>query len=241
MGPLSFEPVEFAKLGFILVLASVLDRPEIDLASMKVVAAAFALAGGHMLLIMREPYLGGTLVYVPIVLGMLFFAGVRPLYLLAIMFYGTGRDRDSHHLDLFLRPTAIAGTASDTEFLHGECEGRTAGDRTSVFSHGDYFFSVVGSPPASNPDYLAVCSVSVVDCGVRSVFGAFGTAFHQGLSTETHRRISQSRLRSVGRRVQHPPIRNCHWQRRIFRKGAFFGIPDPTGVPAGEAYDFIFS
>jgi rod shape determining protein RodA len=88
LGPLSLEPVEFAKLGFILVLASILDRPETDLSSVRLLVSVFALAAGHMLLILREPYLGGTLVYPPMVMGMLFFAGVRPLYLLAILFYG---------------------------------------------------------------------------------------------------------------------------------------------------------
>jgi rod shape determining protein RodA len=88
MGPVSFEPVEFAKIGFILFLASFLDRPEMELRSMRLVASAFLLAAGNILLILREPYLGGSLVYIPIVLGMLFFSGVRPLYLLALVFYG---------------------------------------------------------------------------------------------------------------------------------------------------------
>lgn len=87
-GPLSFEPVELAKIGFILVLASALDRPERELTSVKLLAGVFALAGLHVLLILLEPYLGGTLVYAPVVLGMMYFAGVRPLYLLAIIFYG---------------------------------------------------------------------------------------------------------------------------------------------------------
>src|SRR5581483_3525346 len=47
----------------------------------------FALAGVHIVLILLERYLGGVLVYVPIVMGMLYFAGVKPIYLLALMFY----------------------------------------------------------------------------------------------------------------------------------------------------------
>jgi rod shape determining protein RodA len=88
LGPVSFEPVEFAKLGFVLVLAAVLDRPELEVSSVKVITSAFALAAGHLLLILKQPDLGGTLVYMPIVLTMLFYAGVRPLYLLAIIFFG---------------------------------------------------------------------------------------------------------------------------------------------------------
>jgi len=88
-GPLSFEPVEISRIGFILVLAALLDRPEREIStSFKIIAAAFALAAIHMILILLEPYLGGTLVYGPIVFGMLYFAGVRPIYLLALIFYG---------------------------------------------------------------------------------------------------------------------------------------------------------
>ncbi len=89
LGPLSFEPVELARIGFILVLAAVLDRPEREVvSSIRLLILVFALALGHMGLILLEPYLGGTLVYPAIVLGMLYFAGTRPIYLLAIIFYG---------------------------------------------------------------------------------------------------------------------------------------------------------
>jgi len=88
LGPFSFEPVELAKIGFVLVLAGWLDRPEIEISSWRVIAAAFGLAAGHMLLILKAPDLGGTLVYPPIVMSLLFFAGVRPLYLLALIFFG---------------------------------------------------------------------------------------------------------------------------------------------------------
>ena len=87
MGPISFEPVEIARIGFILVVAALLDRAEREVSSFRLLALVFALAGIQMVLILKEPYLGGTLVYVPVLLGMLYFAGVRPIYLLAIVFY----------------------------------------------------------------------------------------------------------------------------------------------------------
>lgn len=89
LGPISFEPVEVARLGFILVLAALLDRPERDVEfSPKLMASAFALAGGHMFLILLQPDFGSTLVYLPILLGMLYFGGLRPIYLLAVIFFG---------------------------------------------------------------------------------------------------------------------------------------------------------
>ncbi len=88
LGPFSFEPVEMAKIGFVLVMAGYLDRPEQELSAFRILAGAFALAGGHILLILKQPDLGGSLVYMPMLMSMLFFAGVRPLYLLAIIFFG---------------------------------------------------------------------------------------------------------------------------------------------------------
>jgi len=87
LGPISFEPVEFAKIGFVLVMASLLDRPGVEISSMKFLMSAFALAGGNILLILKEPYLGGTMVYIPMTVAMLYFGGVRPIYLIAVMFY----------------------------------------------------------------------------------------------------------------------------------------------------------
>ncbi len=55
---------------------------------LKWMANVFALGGVHMALILREPYLGGTLVYVPVMLAMLYFAGIPSIYLLAIIFFG---------------------------------------------------------------------------------------------------------------------------------------------------------
>lgn len=88
LGPVSFEPVELARIGFIVVIAALLDRPEREMTSLRWVVVVFVLGAVHMGLILLEPYLGGTLVYAPIMLGMLYFAGVPPIYLLAIIFYG---------------------------------------------------------------------------------------------------------------------------------------------------------
>ncbi len=88
LGPLSFEPVEIARIGFIVVIAALLDHPEREIRPLKWMAKIFALGGIHMILILRQPYLGGTLVYMPIMLAMLYFAGIPSIYLLAIIFFG---------------------------------------------------------------------------------------------------------------------------------------------------------
>ena len=88
LGPLSFEPVELSRIGFIIVIAALLDTPEREINSFKWMAHVFGLGAIHMVLILREPYLGGTLVYGPIMLAMLYFAGVPSIYLLAVIFFG---------------------------------------------------------------------------------------------------------------------------------------------------------
>ena len=89
LGPLSIEPVELARIAFVIAIAGFLDRPERDLRSFKWVLFIFALGGLHMALILLEPYLGGTLAYGPIMLALLYFAGVPPIYLLGILFFGS--------------------------------------------------------------------------------------------------------------------------------------------------------
>jgi rod shape determining protein RodA len=88
LGPIAFEPVELAKIGFVLALAGYLDQPGVEIRPMKFLIGALALAAGNMLLILKQPDLGGTLAYIPVTLAMLYFAGVRSLYLIAMIFYG---------------------------------------------------------------------------------------------------------------------------------------------------------
>jgi rod shape determining protein RodA len=87
-GPLSIEPVELARIGFILVIAALLDHPELEMRPIRWMTTVFGLGAVHMALILKEPYLGGTLVYGPIMLAMLYFAGVPSIYLLAVIFFG---------------------------------------------------------------------------------------------------------------------------------------------------------
>ena len=131
LGPLSIEPVEIARIGFIMVVAAILDHPEREMRPIHWMATVFALGAVHMGLILREPYLGGTLVYVPIMLTMLYFSGVPPIYLLAVIFYGgvavgiplistyfsmQPQLLNLHPLALFLVSSA-AGTRSAIELL----------------------------------------------------------------------------------------------------------------------------
>jgi rod shape determining protein RodA len=94
IGPLSFQPSEFAKVALILVLAAVLSSKRIT-ESLGGLLIPVILAALPALLIVAEPDLGTAVVFVPLVFGMLFAAGVSyarlfilvsPLLALALSF-----------------------------------------------------------------------------------------------------------------------------------------------------------
>jgi rod shape determining protein RodA len=87
-GGITVQPSEFAKLSTLLTLAAWLGDPATDVERMKTFILAFVLAGLPFLLIAVEPDLGSAMVLIPIVMLLLFCAGVplRPLLTLV----GTG-------------------------------------------------------------------------------------------------------------------------------------------------------
>jgi rod shape determining protein RodA len=81
IGPFGLQPSEFAKIGFILLMAHHLSRPREELRSPGVFAQAMGLALLPFGLILREPDLGSALVFLPVALAMMFVAGVPARYL----------------------------------------------------------------------------------------------------------------------------------------------------------------
>ncbi len=80
-GSITVQPSEFAKLAVIFTLAAWLGKPSTDVESFKTFIIAFILAGIPCLLIAIEPDLGSAMVLLPLVVVLLFCAGIplRPL------------------------------------------------------------------------------------------------------------------------------------------------------------------
>ncbi len=90
LGPLSFQPSEFAKLALVLFAADVFSRKEektLDLASHTLVPMVPAL-GVLAVLVMLQPDMGTTVVLGSIGLGMLFVAGAPLRFLVPTMMVG---------------------------------------------------------------------------------------------------------------------------------------------------------
>lgn len=85
---LQIQPSEFAKLGLIVVLAHYLSEPSRDLAHPKTLLIALGVMAVPFALILDQPDLGTAMTLVPLVLTMLYVAGVPFRHLLLLFAIG---------------------------------------------------------------------------------------------------------------------------------------------------------
>jgi cell division protein FtsW (lipid II flippase) len=83
-GPVGLQPSELAKLAFVAALARFLSRGE-NARRWWVLVVPAALAAIPMALILKQPDLGTAMLFVPVLLAMLFGAGVRLRYLAVLV------------------------------------------------------------------------------------------------------------------------------------------------------------
>lgn len=81
IGFFSFQPSEFAKLAFLLLIANYLSRPVEELSQPRAFVKLIAFMALPFLLILKEPDLGSALALIPIGLVMIYIAGTPAKYL----------------------------------------------------------------------------------------------------------------------------------------------------------------
>lgn len=115
LGPVGVQPSEFAKITTALVLARFLAKRTDRTKEWGTLGGALLIAGLPMILILREPDLGTTLVFIPMLFTMLYVVGVPVKRLLMIV--GSGvlasplvyfllKDYQRQRLMVFLNPSA---------------------------------------------------------------------------------------------------------------------------------------
>jgi len=96
LGPLRLQPSELAKVTFIIVSANLLGRSKTSGAGFMTTLLSFGVMIVPMFLVLREPDLGTSLVFVAVWIGMIFWYGIPSILLLGaasaaisavIMFY----------------------------------------------------------------------------------------------------------------------------------------------------------
>lgn len=80
-----FQPSEFVKIAVIIALARFLDRVGDDIKRLKNVIIALGICVIPMGLILLQPDFGTALVYLPICMIMLFFAGIKYTHLISLL------------------------------------------------------------------------------------------------------------------------------------------------------------
>ncbi|WUI01770.1 rod shape-determining protein RodA [Spirillospora sp. NBC_00431] len=168
-GGFQVQPSEFAKVGLVVLLAMILGEPrdgEIG-PGRRDVLLALVLAGVPAVLIMMQPDLGTTLVFIAVVLGMLAISGAQKRWLVglvgggltagaAVWFFGLLEDYQIDRFTAFLDPEADPRGAgynaqqariavgSGGAFGKGLFDGEQTGGHFVPEQQTDFIFTVAG-------------------------------------------------------------------------------------------------
>ncbi len=113
LGIVDFQTSEIAKLGYILFMAKYLEQQNGQLDSIKDLLMPLLLASPFLLLLLKQPDLGGTLVFVSITVGMvyvanisarLFYSGIGAAALASPLAYFLMKPHQRLRIDAFLYP-----------------------------------------------------------------------------------------------------------------------------------------
>lgn len=85
LGPVNFQPSEFAKLAVLFALARFFAYTKLPPESKRRLAFSFILVAIPVALILQQPDLGTSLVYFVLLFSLWFFSGLGPLYLVLIV------------------------------------------------------------------------------------------------------------------------------------------------------------
>ena len=84
-GPFKFQPSELAKVATVIALATILSDRKTDLSKVRSLVKPCLLALIPCALVMKQPDLGTSVAFVMILITMLFWAGLPPLYLFLLL------------------------------------------------------------------------------------------------------------------------------------------------------------
>jgi cell division protein FtsW (lipid II flippase) len=169
LGPVSLQPSELAKVAVVLALARYLMHRD-DHRRLWGLAVPLAIAGLPVALILPEPDLGTSMVFLPVLLAMLYAAGARRRDLLQVLIVGLlmvpllwsqmSREQRSRVTALFEQPPPGKRPSDDAYHLYQAKRVRAMGgvwgswitgpvsDDLAVYrlphAHSDFVFAVLG-------------------------------------------------------------------------------------------------
>jgi rod shape determining protein RodA len=208
IGPARLQPSEFAKLIIIITLANLLSQKAGQLLRLRDLVPVFIHVGIPMVLILRQPDLGTSLVFIAILLGMLFVAGIPWQIMAAILGSGAAaapvlfhflEDYQKRRLLVFMDPYADATGAGYhvIQSMIAIGSGRLWGkglfggtqNRLGFLpeQHTDFIFSVIGEELGFlGAAFILLLYLILIYRGVRAAGKArddFGTLIITGVVT----------------------------------------------------------
>ncbi|MEP6757173.1 MAG: rod shape-determining protein RodA [Chthonomonadales bacterium] len=167
LGPIQFQPSEFAKIAMIICLAAWLQKRSEKITELPTLLASLAYIGLPMALIFKQPDLGTSLVLLAIWFGMTFIAGAKVSHLLSIALVGlilfTGMWRldivkqyQKDRLSAFINPEwdpkeagyhvlqSRIAVGSGRIWGKGLLQGTQAHGKFIPENHTDFIFTVIG-------------------------------------------------------------------------------------------------
>ncbi len=165
IGPISLQPSEFSKLIMIICLASILENRVGQLNSLSDLLPIAAYIGVPFLLVLKQPDLGTSLVFMAIFFGMVIIAGIRWKILFGLCIAGIAslpllwqflKDYQKMRIMVFLDPNvdplgsgyhiiqSKIAIGSGLLFGKGLFEGTQSQLNFLPENHTDFIFAVVG-------------------------------------------------------------------------------------------------
>ena len=165
IGPISLQPSEFSKLIMIIALADLLDKKKGRLNSFKDIIPILLYVGIPFILVLKQPDLGTALVFLAILFGMIFVAGIRTKHLMIILGSGLAvipilwhflKDYQKMRLTVFMNPN-IDPLGSGYHIIQSQIaigsgmlfgKGLFGGTQSQLNflpeNHTDFIFAVIG-------------------------------------------------------------------------------------------------
>jgi cell division protein FtsW (lipid II flippase) len=209
LGVMLFQPSEMAKLAFIMALAHYLMYRR-NYRRLSGLLVPFVLTLIPVVLILREPDLGTSLIFLPVLFAMLFAAGARPRHLLLIMMLGAAllpalwmamtAEQKSRVVTLFVQQDGGPAPRGDGYHLH---------QSKQMLASGGIWGSDISGVALKDPAAyrLPAARTDFVFCLVGERFGLAGCAitlllysvlFARGLRIAAATREPYGRLLAVG-------------------------------------------
>jgi rod shape determining protein RodA len=209
LGPVGFQPSELAKLAYILAMARYLMFRE-NYRRLRGLAAPLALTLLPMLLILKEPDLGTSLVLLPVFFVMLFAAGAKRgdlacvalagLLMLPILWTQMSPDQKSRVTALFDQTTPNDQPRDEMRQLYQAKRMRALGGVWGSFISGQPTddLAVYNLPEAESDFIFSVLGERFGLPGMALVLGLFGVIVWRGLAIAAETREPFGRLLATG-------------------------------------------